>query len=129
LQDERRLGTAAAEQLADYFGAARAALGTIPDHDTVVLERFFDDSGGMQLVVHSCFGSRINKAWSLALRKRFCRAFNFELQAAANEDSIILSLGETHSFPLAEVARFLSSNSMRDVLIQALLDAPVFGVR
>ncbi|MFT5450493.1 MAG: ATP-dependent Lhr-like helicase, partial [Gammaproteobacteria bacterium] len=129
LQDERSFHAPVAEQLLDYLGAALAVLGELPDHDTVVLERFFDESGGMQLVVHSCFGSRINKAWGLALRKRFCRAFNFELQAAANEDSIILSLGETHSFPLADTARFLSSASVRDVLIQALLDAPVFDVR
>jgi len=123
------LGTAAAEQLVDYLAGALAALGALPDRDTVVLERFFDDSGGMQLVVHSCFGSRINKAWGLALRKRFCRAFNFELQAAASEDAIILSLGETHSFPLADAARYLSSASVREVLVQALLDAPVFEVR
>ena len=123
------LGSAAAEQLVDYLAAALAVLGALPDGDTVVLERFFDDSGGMQLVLHSCFGSRINKAWGLALRKRFCRAFNFELQAAATEDAIILSLGETHSFPLADAARFLSSASVREVLVQALLDAPVFDVR
>ena len=123
------LATAAAEQVVEYLAAGLAALGALPDHDTVVLERFFDDSGGMQLVVHSCFGSRINKAWGLALRKRFCRAFNFELQAAANEDTLILSLGETHSFPLADAARFLSPATVRDVLVQALLDAPVFDVR
>jgi len=129
LEQSPGLATAAAEQLVEYLAAALAALGTLPDHDTVVFERFFDDSGGMQLVVHSCFGSRINKAWGLALRKRFCRAFNFELQAAANEDTLILSLGETHSFPLADAARFLSPATVRDVLVQALLDAPVFDVR
>jgi len=123
------LAAPAAEQLADYLAAGLAALGAMPDQDTVVLERFFDDSGGMQLVIHSCFGSRINKAWGLALRKRFCRRFNFELQAAANEDSIVLSLGETHSFPLADAARYLSAASAREVLVQALLDAPVFQVR
>jgi ATP-dependent Lhr-like helicase len=123
------LAPAAAEQLVEYLASGLAALGAMPDQDTVVLERFFDDSGGMQLVVHSCFGSRVNKAWGLALRKRFCRAFNFELQAAANEDCLILSLGETHSFPLADAARFLSAASVRDVLVQALLDAPVFDVR
>lgn len=122
-------GTAAAEQLVDYLAAALAILGALPNRDTVILERFFDDSGGMQLVVHSCFGSRVNKAWGLALRKRFCRAFNFELQAAASEDTIVLSLGETHSFPLADTARFLSSHNVREVLVQALLDAPVFDVR
>ncbi|MEE8616304.1 MAG: ATP-dependent DNA helicase, partial [Roseateles sp.] len=119
----------AAEQLVDYLAASRAALTVLPDHDHVVLERFFDDSGGMQLVVHSSFGSRINRAWGLALRKRFCRKFNFELQAAATEDAIVLSLGETHSFPLPEVARYLNSASVRDVLVQALLDAPMFTVR
>jgi ATP-dependent Lhr-like helicase len=129
LAQEPGLGRAAAEQLVDYLAAALAALGTLPDQDTVVLERFFDDSGGMQLVVHACCGSRINKAWGLALRKRFCRSFNFELQAAANEDTIVLSLGETHSFPLADAARFVSAASARDTLTQALLDAPVFEVR
>ena len=123
------LGTSAAEQLIDYLAAGLAALGALPDYDTVILERFFDDSGGMQLVIHSGFGSRVNRAWGLALRKRFCRSFNFELQAAANEDAIILSLGETHSFPLEEVSRFLSAASVREVLIQALLDAPVFTIR
>ena len=123
------VGESAAEQLVDYLAASRAALTMLPDHDHVVLERFFDDSGGMQLVVHSSFGSRINRAWGLALRKRFCRKFNFELQAAATEDAIVLSLGETHSFPLPEVARYLNSASVRDVLVQALLDAPMFTVR
>ena len=93
------------------------------------MERFFDESGGTQLIIHSPFGSRINRAWGLALRKRFCRKFNFELQAAATEDAIILSLSTSHSFPLMDVAHYLHSNSVRDVLIQALLDAPMFGVR
>ena len=94
--------------------------------DTIVLERFFDEVGGMQLVIHSPFGSRINRAWGLALRKRFCRKFNFELQAAATEDNIILSLTTAHSFELAEVARYLHSATVAPVLIQALLDAPMF---
>ncbi len=94
-----------------------------------MLERFFDEAGGMQLVIHSPFGSRINRAWGLALRKRFCRKFNFELQAAATEDNIVLSLTTAHSFELAEVARYLHSASVRPLLIQALLDAPMFITR
>ena len=93
----------------------------MPTQDTVVLERFFDEAGGMQLVVHSPFGSRINRAWGLALRKRFCRKFNFELQAAATEDNIVLSLTTAHSFELDEVARYLNARSVRQVLIQAML--------
>ncbi|MCB1744073.1 MAG: DEAD/DEAH box helicase, partial [Gammaproteobacteria bacterium] len=119
----------AVQQLLEYLSAAHAALSRLPGPDTVVIERFFDDSGGMQLVIHSGLGSRINRAWGLALRKRFCRAFNFELQAAANEDSIVLSLGETHSFALTDIAGFLNARNVRDVLVQALLDAPVFEVR
>ncbi len=122
-------GAAAAEQIVDYLCAAHAALGALPDRDTVVFERFFDESGGMQLVIHARFGSRLNRAWGLALRKRFCRKFNFELQAAATEDAIVLSLGEAHSFALDEVARYLSPETVRDVLTQALLDAPMFDVR
>jgi hypothetical protein len=94
-----------------------------------VLERFFDESGGMQLVIHSPFGSRINRAWGLALRKRMCRTFNFELQAAATEDNIVLSLSAAHSFPLAEVASYLRAETVRPLLIQALLDAPMFAAR
>jgi ATP-dependent Lhr-like helicase len=101
----------------------------MPTQGTIVLERFFDESGGTQLVIHSPYGSRINKAWGLALRKRFCRKFNFELQAAATEDSIILSLSTSHSFPLDEVARYLNAKTVRDVLVQAMLDAPMFGAR
>ena len=101
----------------------------VPTQDTLVLERFFDESGGMQLVLHAPFGSRINKAWGLALRKRFCRQFNFELQAAATDDALLLSLGPQHSFPLADVFRYLHPATVRDVLVQALLDAPVFQTR
>ena len=101
------LSTAAAEQLAKYIAAGKKALGTVPTQRTLVLERFFDETGGMQLVLHSPFGSRINRAWGLALRKRFCRTFNFELQAAANDDAIVLSLGPQHSFPLEEVFSYL----------------------
>ena len=105
------------------------ALGCLPTQDTIVLERFFDEAGGMQLVIHSPFGSRINRAWGLALRKRFCRKFNFELQAAATEDDIVLSLTTAHSFELADVARYLHPPPSGDVLIQAMLDAPMFVTR
>ena len=129
LCDETGLSAEAAEQLIAYFAEGRRALGVIPTQDTLVLERFFDESGGMQLVLHAPFGSRINKAWGLALRKRFCRQFNFELQAAATEDAVLLSLGPQHSFPLADVFRYLHPNTTRDVLVQAFLDAPVFQTR
>lgn len=123
------LDEAAARQLADYFARQVTALGTMPTQQRIVLERFFDESGGTQLIVHSPFGSRVNRAWGLALRKRFCRKFNFELQAAATEDAIVLSLSTSHSFPLIEVASYLHPNSALDILVQALLDAPLFGVR
>jgi ATP-dependent Lhr-like helicase len=129
LVGERGLAEPAAEQLVDYLGAAQAALGCLPTHQTIVLERFFDAVGGMQLVIHSPFGSRINRAWGLALRKRFCRKFNFELQAAATEDNIVLSLTTAHSFDLAEVPRYLNSATVRPLLIEALLDAPMFITR
>ena len=129
LVERTGVGTDAAEQIVDYLCTAHSALGALPDRDTVVLERFFDESGGMQLVIHSRFGSRLSRAWGLALRKRFCRKFNFELQAAATEDAIVLSLGESHSFALDEVARYLSPETVHDVLTQALLDAPMFDVR
>lgn len=119
----------AAVQLHDYIAATQATLGTLPTQRRIVLERFFDESGGTQLVIHSPFGSRVNRAWGLALRKRFCRKFNFELQAAATEDAIVLSLSTSHSFPLIEVAGYLHSNSALEILVQALLDAPLFGVR
>ncbi len=119
----------AARQLVEYLAASHAALGALPTQQTVVFERFFDESGGMQLVIHSPFGSRINRAWGLALRKRFCAKFNFELQAAATEDSIVLSLSTSHSFPLESVARYLHSKTVRPILIQAMLDAPMFGAR
>ncbi|MEZ5462854.1 DEAD/DEAH box helicase [Dokdonella sp.] len=119
----------AAQQLVEYLARARNALGTLPTQRQIVMERFFDESGGTQLILHSPFGSRVNKAWGLALRKRFCRSFNFELQAAATEDAIILSLSTSHSFPLIEVSRYLHSATARDILIQAVLDAPLFGVR
>jgi len=129
LVSETGLGAGGAEQLIAYLAAGRQVLGVIPTQETLVLERFFDESGGMQLVLHAPFGSRVNKAWALALRKRFCRQFNFELQAAATEDALLLSLGPQHSFPLADVFRYLHPESVRDILVQAFLDAPVFQTR
>jgi len=129
LVDEVGLDANAAQQIVDYLARARGALGALPTHDTLVMERFFDASGGMQLVIHTPFGSRINRAWGLALRKRFCRSFNFELQAAATEDAIVLSLSTSHSFVLDEVWRYLKPASAEHLLVQALLDAPLFNVR
>jgi ATP-dependent Lhr-like helicase len=129
LRDALALSHDVATQVADYLAGAYAALGALPTEHTVILERFFDESGGMQLVIHSPFGSRINRAWGLALRKRFCRKFNFELQAAAIEDAIVLSLSTSHSFELADVSRYLSAKTVRELLIQALLDAPMFTTR
>ena len=123
------VGPAAAHQAGAYLLSAYRALGTLPTQSTLVIERFFDESGGMQLVIHSPFGSRLNRAWGLALRKRFCRAFNFELQAAAIEDAIVISLGAVHSFQLEDVWRYLNAETVREILIQALLDAPMFTVR
>ncbi|SFW76360.1 MULTISPECIES: DEAD/DEAH box helicase [Pseudomonas] len=124
-----RLNLASAEQLIDYLAPARLAFGALPSQDTLLMERFFDESGGTQLIIHTPFGSRINRAWGLALRKRFCRTFNFELQAAASEDAIVLSLSTSHSFELDEVWRYLNSHSAEQTLVQAVLDAPLFGVR
>jgi len=118
-----------ARQIVEYLAATRVVLGIIPTQKTLVLERFFDEAGGMQLVLHAPFGSRINRAWGLALRKRFCRSFNFELQAAATEDAIILSLGPQHSFPLEDVFQYLKPATAEHLLVQAMLDAPVFGTR
>jgi len=129
LVDEVGVAEPAAEQLVEYLVAAHAALGCLPTQDTLVIERFFDEIGGMQLVIHSPYGSRINRAWGLALRKRICRKFNFELQAAATEDNIVLSLTRAHSFDLGEVRHYLHSPSIRAVLVQALLDAPMFITR
>ncbi|WP_095059450.1 DEAD/DEAH box helicase [Pseudomonas sp. Irchel s3f7] len=123
------LNFASAEQLVEYLAPVRQTLGALPSQDTLLMERFFDESGGTQLIIHSPYGSRINRAWGLALRKRFCRTFNFELQAAASEDAIVLSLSTSHSFELDDVWRYLHSNSAEHLLIQAVLDAPLFGVR
>jgi ATP-dependent Lhr-like helicase len=129
LNHDLGLAGGASDQILGYLRAAYGALGCLPTQETLVFERFFDEAGGMQLVIHSPYGSRINRAWGLALRKRFCRKFNFELQAAATEDNIVLSLTTAHSFELADVARYLSSASVKDLLIQALLDAPMFTTR
>lgn len=129
LVNEIALAPAAARQIVEYLGAGKKALGVMPTRETVVLERFFDEAGGMQLVIHAPFGSRINRAWGLALRKRFCRGFNFELEAAATEDSIVLSLSTSHSFPLEDVFGYLKPETARNLLIQAMLDAPVFPTR
>ncbi|MHB8405911.1 MAG: DEAD/DEAH box helicase, partial [Gammaproteobacteria bacterium] len=123
------LDAASVGQLAEYLTAAHAALSVLPTQDTLVFERFFDEAGDQHFVIHSPFGARVNRAWGLALRKRFCRKFNFELQAAALEDTIVLSLGPTHSFPLEEPARYLNSATALEVLTQAVLAAPMFGTR
>ncbi len=120
---------ACVDQIVTYLAATKACLGQIPSQNHIVMERFFDEVGDMHLVIHSVFGSRLNRAWGLALRKRFCRKFNFELQAAANEESVVLSLGATHSFPLDGVIDYLNVRTIREVLVQALLDAPMFQVR
>ena len=129
LHTELGVHAEASEQLLDYLSRTRQVLGALPSQDTLIMERFFDESGGTQLIIHTPFGSRINRAWGLALRKRFCRTFNFELQAAASEDAIVLSLSASHSFGLDEVWRYLNSQSAEHVLVQALLDAPLFGIR
>ena len=121
-----RLG---AEQAVEYVRAGARALGAVPSEDTVVAERFFDEAGGMQMVVHAPFGSRINRAWGLALRKRFCRSFNFELQAAATDNGLVLSLSDQHSFPLELVFSYLRPDTVTKVLTDALLAAPMFGAR
>jgi ATP-dependent Lhr-like helicase len=129
LIQETNVPREAAEEIVNYLTESQQALGVLPTQETLVVERFFDESGGMQLVIHAPFGSRINKAWGLALRKRFCRQFNFELQAAATEDALLLSLGPQHSFPLADVFHYLHPATARDILVQAFLDAPVFQTR
>jgi ATP-dependent helicase Lhr and Lhr-like helicase len=129
LKLECGLYEAGAEQAVEYIVAGRAILRAVPTQTTVIAERFFDESGGMQLVIHAPFGGRINKAWGLALRKRFCRSFNFELQAAATDNGLNISLSEQHSFPLADVFHFLHANSARAVLEQAVLASPLFTAR
>lgn len=129
LQTECGLDKSGAEQLLEHIITGRAVLGVVPTQSAIVAERFFDESGGMQLVIHAPFGGRVNKAWGLALRKRFCRSFNLELQAAATDDGINISLAEQHSFPLADVFRFLHPSSVAEVLEQAVLASPIFTAR
>src|SRR6185312_617943 len=129
LQKECALSPAGAQQLAAYVNAQRDALGIVPTMDDVVFERFFDEAGGMQLVVHAPFGGRVNRAFGLALRKRFCVNFDFELQAAATDDAIVLSIGTTQSFPLADAFHFVRADRLRRTLEQAILQAPMFGTR
>ena len=129
LAETYQISSSAAEQLGTYLTTGKAALSVLPTQKNIVFERFFDEVGDMHFIIHSCYGSRVNKAWGLALRKRFCRKFNFELQASALEDSIVLSLSSTHSFAMEEVSKYLHSNTAREVLIQALLDVPMFPMR
>jgi ATP-dependent Lhr-like helicase len=129
LEHELSVPAPAAEALVDYLEAGRRALGAVPTQACVVAERFFDESGGMQLAIHAPFGSRINRAWGLALRKTFCRSFDFELQAAATEDGILLSLSEQHSFPLGDIFSFVHPDRVEEVLVQAVLQVPLFGTR
>ncbi|HZL89604.1 MAG TPA: DEAD/DEAH box helicase, partial [Pirellulaceae bacterium] len=118
-----------AEQAARYVAAQKAAIGVVPTREKIVFERFFDESGGMQLVVHAPLGARINKAWGLALRKRFCRSFDFELQAAADDNGVLLSIGPQHSFPIESLFKMLHPGNAQYLLEQAVVAAPVFGVR
>lgn len=129
LKSDCGLDQRGAEQAAAYIAAGIAVLGTVPTQQTIVAERFFDESGGMQLVLHTPFGGRINRAWGLALRKRFCVTFDFELQAAATDNGIVISLSEKHSFPLEAVFGFLHSHTLREVLLPAVLQAPMFMTR
>lgn len=129
LKDHCGLDQSGAEQLIEYVLQGRAVLGAVPTQKTVIAERFFDESGGMQLIIHAPFGARINKAWGLALRKCFCRSFNFELQAAATDNGINIALAEQHSFPLADVFQFLHPNSVEKVVTQAVLQSPLFNTR
>ena len=129
LKSECGLDDSAAEQAVEYILQGRAVLGAVPTQDTIIAERFFDEGGGMQLVIHAPFGGRINKAWGLALRKRFCRSFNFELQAAATDNGLNIALAEQHSFPLADVFQFLQAETVQPILEQAALASPIFGTR
>ncbi|MGA9800455.1 MAG: DEAD/DEAH box helicase [Terriglobales bacterium] len=129
LKEECGLDDSGAEQAIEYILQGRAVLGDVPTLDTIIAERFFDEAGGMQLIIHAPFGGRINKAWGLALRKRFCRSFNFELQAAATDNGLNIALAEQHSFPLGDVFHFLNAETVQPVLEQAALASPIFGTR
>ena len=126
LQQECGLDRAGAEQILEYIVAGRAVLRAVPSQQTVIAEQEVDESGGMQLVIHAPFGGRINKAWGLALRKRFCRSFNFEIQFTATDNGLNISLSEQHSFPLADVFHFLQPESVEGLLEQAVLASPIF---
>ncbi len=129
LTEQCGLDESAATQSIQYILEGRAVLGDVPTQSTIIAERFFDEGGGMQLVIHAPFGARINKAWGLALRKRFCRSFNFELQAAATDNGLNIALAEQHSFPLGDVFHFLNAETVQPVLEQAALASPIFGTR
>src|SRR5579872_5753574 len=129
LKEECGLDDSGAEQAIEYVLQGRAVLGAVPTQTTVIAERFFDEGGGMQLVIHAPFGGRINKAWGLSLRKRFCVGFNFELQAAATDNGLNIALAEQHSFPLGDVVHFLNADTVQPILEQAALDSPIFGTR
>jgi ATP-dependent helicase Lhr and Lhr-like helicase len=129
VKQECGLDDSGAEQMIEYILQGRAVLGAVPTQDTVIAERFFDEGGGMQLVIHAPFGGRVNKAWGLALRKRFCRSFNFELQAAATDNGLNIALAEQHSFPLGDVFHFLNAETVQLILEQAALASPIFGTR
>jgi len=129
LKEECGLDDSGAEQAIEYILQGRAVLGAVPTQKTVIAERFFDEGGGMQLVIHAPFGGRINKAWGLSLRKRFCRGFNFELQAAATDNGLNIALAEQHSFPLGDVFHFLNAETVQPILEQAALDSPIFATR
>ena len=129
LKNDCGLDDSGAEQLIAYIAQGRAVLGVIPSVTTIVAERFFDEGGGMQLILHAPFGGRINKAWGLALRKRFCRGFNFELQAAATDNGINICLAEQHSFPLSDVFHFLTTQTVCELLEQASIASPIFKTR
>ncbi len=129
LQRETCVSESGSRQVVEYAAAQKAAIGLLPTQRRVVFERFFDESGGMQLVIHAPFGSRITKAWGLALRRRFCRSFDFELQASADDDGIVLSLGPQHSFPLESMFGMLTPGNVRPLLEQALLAVPTFQTR
>ena len=129
LKEECGLDDSGAEQMIEYVLQGRAVLGAVPTQTTVIAERFFDEGGGMQLVIHAPFGGRINKAWGLSLRKRFCVGFNFELQAAATDNGLNIALAEQHSFPLGDVFRFLQADTVQPILEQAALDSPIFATR
>ena len=129
LREQCGVSGSACQQIVDYIREGKEELGAVPTHDTLILERFFDETGGQQLILHGPFGSRINRAFGLALRKKFCTGFGFELQAAANEEAVLVSLGPMHSFPLKDVWSFLHPKTVREVLTQAMLPAPLFQAR